>query len=271
MNDHVSARLEGPETILPVSSVAPDSIESARAAWNTSENRSCDTFLPKLEIWQEPGLAADGRPVPPGISILPGLPMDNQFHFEPVREQAGPVATFVLVMNTSPSEVGLQRGEEAARALLRMGQTEGLFPMPKNTPYFNNRDGRYVYTEKGGWIDMVHFLFYAGKAYGYKQAGVSNPIGEAVQEGYAQEFFDPDHSKYSYEDLPSDKFGADFAVNHFDPNSRLNLGQQIEMYFNEQLKATQPGRAPNYDRIPEAASKNRPTALNRNTVPFFTQ
>lgn len=264
MNDHVSAQLEEPE-IAHLPSLAPISIESARAAWNSLEYQGCDTFLPKLELWQDPGLPADGRPV------LSGLSVDIPFYFEPVREQAGSIATFVSVMNTSPSEVGLQRGEEAARALLRMGQTEGLIPLPRNTPYFNNRDGRYVYTEKGGWIDMVHFLFYAGKAYGYKQAGVKNPIGEAVQEGYAQEFFDQEHSKYSYEDLPSDKFGADFAVNHFDPDSQLNLGQQIEKYFNEQLKASYPSRAPNHDRIPEVASKDRPTALNRNTVPFFTQ
>ena len=35
---------------------------------------------------------------------------------------------------------------------------------PTQTGYFNNKKGRYIYTKKGGWIDMVHFLFYAGKA-----------------------------------------------------------------------------------------------------------
>ncbi|WP_277674605.1 hypothetical protein [Piscibacillus halophilus] len=32
---------------------------------------------------------------------------------------------------------------------------------PFNTPWGN----RYIYTEKGGWIDMSHSMFYAGGAY----------------------------------------------------------------------------------------------------------
>ena len=31
-------------------------------------------------------------------------------------------------------------------------------------------------------------------------------------------------SAFSYEDLPSDTFGAQFAVRHFDPNAPENLG-----------------------------------------------
>ena len=71
---------------------------------------------------------------------------------------------------------------------------------------------------------MVHFLFYAGKAYGYLKDGEKNPVGEAMQDGYKQEALDPEHSSYSYEDLPSDRFGAVFATQYFNPSSDASLG-----------------------------------------------
>ncbi len=191
---------------------------------------------------------------------------------EPTRKQAGTVEAFVKAMNESPSRIGQQRGQDAEKALLRLGETEGFLGMtPKNTPYFNLKEGRYIYTKKGGWIDMVHFLFYAGRAYKYKQEGEKNPIGEAVQDGYLQERFDPAHSSYSYEDLPSDKFGADFAINYFNANSNLTLGEQVERYLKEKLEATDPKDAPNYDSLPEDDSKNAPSRTNRTTKPVYTQ
>ena len=33
------------------------------------------------------------------------------------------------------------------------------------------------------------------------------------------------HSAYSYEDLPSDKLGAEFGANYFNPESELSLGE----------------------------------------------
>ena len=92
---------------------------------------------------------------------------------EPIKPLAGTVATFISVFNNTPSKIGLTTGAQAGQALLRLGSTEfswkQMRPLPTTTPYFNNRNGRYIYTEKGGWIDMVHFLFYAGKGYEYKQ------------------------------------------------------------------------------------------------------
>src|SRR5690606_17457813 len=139
-------------------------------------------------------------------------------------------------------------------------------PMPINTQRINTFDDKYIYTEKGGWIDMAHFMFYAGRAYDYKMQkqkaqevlktkrrsiyeyrGVElkqskmNPVGEAMQDGYLQEKTDrffAKHSAYSYEDLPSDYYGADFGANYFDPNSKLSLGEQLTNYFNSKLGAT---------------------------------
>ncbi len=194
---------------------------------------------------------------------------------EPIKKQVGTVSTFLNVFNNTPSRMGTLKGTDAENALLRLGKTEWdwgqMRPLPTTTPYFNNKAGRYIYTEKGGWLDMVHFLFYAGKAYEYKKDGSENPIGEAVQDGYFQEMTDKyaaKHSAYSYEDLPSDKYGADFAVNHFDSNSDLTLGEQLESYLNNVLKATDPENAPNYKDLPEGELA-KPTRTNVTTTPVY--
>ena len=89
-----------------------------------------------------------------------------------MRKQAGTIEKFIEIFNNTPSKMGLTVGNQAGQALLRLGATEmdwkQMRPLPTTTPYFNNRDARYIYTKRGGWIDMVHFLFYAGKSYNYK-------------------------------------------------------------------------------------------------------
>ena len=87
---------------------------------------------------------------------------------------------------------------------------------------FNMSSNRYVYTANGGWVDMVHFVFYAGRATTHKAEGDANPVGSAVQEGFHQELMDTfkaPWSAYSYEDLPSDRLGAIFGAQYFDPTS----------------------------------------------------
>ena len=78
------------------------------------------------------------------------------------------------------------------------------------------------------------------------------------------------HSAYSYEDLNSDRLGADFGANYFDPNSTLTLGEQIETYMNS-IGATSPGSAPNYHRMPlndaEVLERGTPTETNRRATP----
>ena len=98
---------------------------------------------------------------------------------------------------------------------------------------------------------MVHFLFYVGKATWYKKHGSGNPIGKAVQDGYAQEFsdnFTAPWSTYSYEDLPSDKLGAIFAINYFDEDSDLTLGEQLKIFFNK-YSEIEPSVAPNHKKL----------------------
>lgn len=226
----------------------------------------------------------------------------DPFGLEPVKKQAGIVADIVNAMNNSPSKVGRKKGKRAIETLLYLGEIDmsSGVPLPANTPYFNDKKGRYIYTKKGGWIDMNHFLFYAGRAYFYmlqkkkakellesgsfpflhasaqwqisKNANMS-PGGEAMQEGFIQEKVDSyivKHSAYSYEDLPSDKFGIIFSLNYFNPNSNLTLAEQITNFLNNVLGATIPTAAPNWKTMPYADSKNPPRQTNKTTTPIYT-
>ncbi len=144
---------------------------------------------------------------------------------------------------------------------------------PLTIPYFNQKKGRYIYTFKKRWIDMVHFLFYAGRAYTHKLQGDKNPIGEAMQEGYRQEALDTFRSTwsaYSYEDLPSDLMGATFAVRYFDVTSGLSLSVQIANFLNG-FGATLPSESPNWADIPEKDSKDDLLTCSYTTEPLFTK
>ena len=201
----------------------------------------------------------------------------DQHGKEPIKPLVGTVTTFRTLLDNSPRKVGTFTSTAAHNYMLSLGNTKFSWKqmrlLPTQTGYFNNKEGRYIYTKKGGWVDMAHFMFYAGKAYKYKQSGVENPIGEAVQDGYRQEFTDQflaDHSAYSYEDLPSDKYGADFAVNYFDPKSDKTFGEQLQDYLNNILKATDPGNAPNYEELPETYPDD-PSRINKTTDPVYTE
>ncbi len=216
---------------------------------------------------------------------------------------AGTIKAFVGFMNSLDTGIGKTKGQAASDAMIRMGQIkiESGKPMPKNTAPFNRSAGnRYIYTKKGGWIDMSHFIFYAGRAYIHKmkkedakkimstkafiymdasvKASIAkeankDPVAEAIQEGFAQEKIDSvlsPWSAYSYEDLPTDRFGADFGANYFDPNSELTFSEQIEKYFNEVLEAACPHNAPNYKNLPISEEKLPPNPTNNTTNPMFT-
>lgn len=223
---------------------------------------------------------------------------------EPILPYVGTAAMFRALLNNSPRGVGNYTGEQAALYLRSLASTEWSWKqmrrLPTETGYFNKKESRYIYAEKGGWIDMAHFMFYAGKAYNYKlikeqakkiinsddfkymrdgaqmviiSLAIMDPIGEAVQDGYIQERSDKHaakYSAYSYEDLPSDKFGAEFGAKYFDPNSKLSFGEQLENYLNG-LGATDPKNAPNYNSLPKTEPTDKPSRTNYSTNPVFTK
>jgi RHS repeat-associated protein len=214
---------------------------------------------------------------------------------------------------------GTTKGSEAEKTLEKYGETQGFLisekPVGKTNWMLEKSDKvptaeskRYIYTKKGGWIDMVHFLFYAGRARinldKYREEldtlenrakiFLMNKIGPdqinfnewketyardlALQatssEGRIQEFVDDQStgvqklSAYSYEDLPSDKFGADFAIKFFDPNSSKTLAEQIDAYL-QKLDATEPEKAPNWADVPEEFVPQNPVR-NYSDKPMYT-
>jgi RHS repeat-associated protein len=203
---------------------------------------------------------------------------------EPNKAQAGTVEGFIDFMSNSeriPSKMGKAKGAEAEKQLNRLGEVDWKFT-PATTSPFNSAPDRYIYTTKVGWIDMSHFLFYAGRAYQV----ISNPafkyqpdlknyaIAGCIHDGYKQEFTDQlvnADSAYSYEDLPSDRFGAEFAAKYFDPKSNLTLAEQIGNYLKNKLGAVEGRKAPNYKDIPGIEPDNgKPTWTNHTTEPMFT-
>ena len=230
-----------------------------------------------------------------------GDPMNriDIFGKEPIKRNAGTISGFITFMNSIPTGIGSSMGIKAHDAMLRMGVFKGR--KPANTAPFNNSNGnRYLYTKKGGWIDMSHFMFYAGRAYHYKQQKIKaqaivnskefsflssevqarliyqafiNPAEEAVREGRLQEFSDlffSPQSAYSYEDLPSDKFGADFGAFYFDPDSKKTFAEQLLDYLTDILNGTAPQDAPNYQDLPSDYPK-KPSQRNRTTNPIYVQ
>ncbi|WP_163622819.1 VENN motif pre-toxin domain-containing protein [Moraxella catarrhalis] len=203
------------------------------------------------------------------------------------KSQSGNIIAFIEFFNNTNTKMGQLVGSDAEKAMLRLNDTNFKL-MPSVTPPFNGINDRYIYTTKGGWIDMVHFLFYASEAYSYKKEMMENPstsylgltqqeivsksINHAVKRGYLQEKLDSikaPHSAYSYEDLPSDYYGAVFGANHFDPKSKISFGQQIYNYFKQELDVKSPYHAPNYNDLPDIDNKKHSGIFNRTINPMF--
>lgn len=236
---------------------------------NQNENASYNTNVTDM-VRQTIYAFMNGIEVDSGVSDF----TDNQ----PVKIYMGTVSDFKSLLDNSPRSVGKFKGSAAGNYLKSLGETKFNFkqmrPLPTQTGFFNTKKSRYIYTKKGGWIDMAHFMFYAGKAYQYKINNVTNPIGEAIQDGYKQEASDgivARHSAYSYEDLPSDKFGAEFAVNFFDINSSFTFSEQLANYLNNILDASSPNDAPNFNDTPDLDSKDTRPITNTTTTPIYTK
>ena len=60
-------------------------------------------------------------------------------------------------------------------------------------------------------------------------------------------------------------------IKYLGPKSKKTLSEQIEDYFNNVLKATDPKSAPNYDKLPENETKSLPSKTNKTTKPIFTK
>ena len=265
-------------------------------------------YDPRLSLWMSTDPMEEKYPDISSYGYTYNNPIKYQDieGLEPVKSQAGAVNGFIDFFNNTSTKMGTLKGQAAHNAMIRLSKIKidhGIKPIPATTAPFNNQKDRYIYTEVGGWIDMSHFMFYAGRAYMHKmekqdaqrliqdmesKGGVallglsselfkianSSPVGEVVQEGYLQERGDKifaKHSAYSYEDLPTDKLGADFGANYFNPNSKQSFGEQLRDYLNNVLRATDPTKAPNYDIMPEVSDRQPPSRTNHTTTPVYTK
>jgi len=267
----------------------------AKQLYGTSDSRKL-TAEQKETLSSILGLAAAGAGAAVGNSATAydasravGNAVGNAVENNKVNvKQAGTIDGFKEIFDNSPTKMGKTTGKDAEISMLRLSEVKGI--KPSVTPYFNQKNHRYIYTEEGGWIDMVHFLFYASKAYSEKQdliiSNYTNSFGgypdyekianasiaEAIQSGYMQEKLDTimaPHSAYSFEDLPTDKYGAIFGARYFNPDSSKTFGEQLKDYFSEQLKATEPINAPNFNTLPEIDDGTSSGIINKTTKPMF--
>ena len=88
---------------------------------------------------------------------------------------------------------------------------------------------------------------------------------------FGARYYDADLSIWLSVDPMSDKYGVDFAVNYFDPESDLTFGEQLENYLNNLLNAVNPKDGPNYEKLPTKDTSNPPTRTNKTTVPIDTK
>ena len=78
------------------------------------------------------------------------------------------------------------------------------------------------------------------------------------------------HSAFSYEDLPTDRFGAAFGAYYFNPESNQTLAQQMAGFFADKLKPTLPQYAPNFNSLPPFDDGTAAGLINKTAVPVFT-
>ena len=72
------------------------------------------------------------------------------------KSQSGNIIAFIEFFNNTNTKMGQLVGSDAEKAMLRLNDTNFKL-MPSVTPPFNGINDRYIYTTKGGWIDMVHY------------------------------------------------------------------------------------------------------------------
>ena len=200
---------------------------------------------------------------------------------EPVQSHAGTLEQAMGILNIEKlnwRNIGKATGAQASSVLADLGKM--TLKGPKYNP-IGAREGRYIYTKKGGWIDMRHFLIFAGQAWANKQLVGSlvdedTIVNSTVTDSIIMEtiqMLGGHGSGFSYEDLPSNKFGAEFSAKHFDPNSSKTLGEQMEDFLND-LDPVKPSEAPNWNDVPattdDLTKDGRKTEKNYTTTPMHT-
>jgi hypothetical protein len=135
---------------------------------------------------------------------------------------------------------------------------------------------RYLYSRKGGWIDLVHFFNVAAEI---DKLSNTEKVGAYVAGGFAlwQETKNRENDQaaqgsigtaWSYEDAPSNYLGFIFWKSYYNPDGDL-ISQIIE--FLKEYGATDPGNAPNWKEMwTRENSKKQQFPQNKGFFPRFT-
>lgn len=135
---------------------------------------------------------------------------------------------------------------------------------------------RYIYTRKGGWIDLVHFFNVATEI---DQLSAPKKMGAYIGGGFAlwQETKNRENEQaaqgsigtaWSYEDAPSNYLGYTFWKFNYDSGGDL-IAQIIA--FLKEYGATDPENAPNWTEMwTRENSKKQQFPQNKSFFPTFT-
>lgn len=127
---------------------------------------------------------------------------------------------------------------------------------------------RYIFTSKGGWIDLHHFFKLADKT---RTDGVNNAFSYAFRSEQGQFVLGKGSSAFSYEDLPSNAQGIQFWLSI---QSTVKQGKFTDLRtgFGDYLLqqgARDPRDAPNFDYIPYLIPEEAPSITNQSTRPIL--
>jgi|GEM_PF-1832651 len=145
-------------------------------------------------------------------------------------------------------------------------------------PFGGDKGARYIYTEKGGWIDLGHFFQVGagmqkeGGLTGIKKTLASLVMGEVknkvMQKTTEVEESQTGETKWSYEDGPSNWLGAVFYLKYYTDDA--HLAEALDKFFKD-YRATDPQNAPNWKAMQKKPQKEKNFPENKSLDPVYTK
>lgn len=131
---------------------------------------------------------------------------------------------------------------------------------------------RYVYTTGEGWIDMHHLFYFAYERGGGIEGRLRDPIVQGMSRGSeAIQAAKGSLSGFSYEDLPSNRLGMEFAEQYGNQIDHRTVSMENAMaHFLADRGAVAPEEAPNFEYIPYAINQTPPLNYSSRPLPSET-
>lgn len=198
---------------------------------------------------------------------------------EPTREKVGEIKNFLNhVRKLEKIYTDEFKAKEGAEPdfLTTIAVNRKILEKFKDYKTWDVPGERYIYTKRGGWIDMAHFAKAAGEigTSWWGDRPILGSLGRRIAENRGRELEAGQQSTasrssaFSYEDLPSNRFGFEFG-------SDIDLGRplsaQLDQFF-QALQPTKPQNAPNWRALPKTGKDAQTHEPPRNLTdqPLFT-